>query len=275
MERPRRNGRRSTLIGPAAVVGLIALAGAAATAFWPPPPDERGWPALFGPDEDSSSRAWIDLGRIAERGPVEKWRRAIGTGYSSPVTADGRLIVQQRVPAVDLSSDGSADLAQVTEASVDARARSGAGPSEAEPLDPAVSPDDEVIACYDLETGEPLWEHRYPTTYECQFEYSNGPYGTPRIDGGRVYTLGAQWQARCLDLTTGSVVWRRDLAADYDVEEGLFGFGPGLLIDGGRMIFNLGAADAGVIALDAATGGTLWTSGRDRAGYTMPRVATV
>ncbi|MEM9186023.1 MAG: PQQ-binding-like beta-propeller repeat protein [Planctomycetota bacterium] len=135
--------------------------------------------------------------------------------------------------------------------------------------------DEERLTCLDIETGDPLWEHRYPTTYQCRYEYTDGPYGTPLIHGGRVFALGAQWQAHCVDLATGAVVWRRDLSEDFDVEEGLFGFGPGMVVDAGRLIFNLGAEGAGVVALDAATGETVWVSGRDRSSFTTPRLATI
>lgn len=135
--------------------------------------------------------------------------------------------------------------------------------------------DEELVSCFDIETGEPLWEVRYPTSYECVYEYTNGPYATPVIHNGLVYTMGSQWQARCLSLKDGSIVWQRDLAESFEVEEGLFGFGPGMVIEEGRLCFNLGAADAGVIALDATTGSTLWKSGRDRSSYTMPRIATI
>lgn len=252
---------------PIACVALL-MAGAAAAWVWlnPRPQPALGWPAVFGPTEDSYSNERIDLGRIAKHGPAIKWRRPVGLGYSSPVTADGRVIVQHRVnPPPVTAPDKPAALEDTIEQNDE----------QADEQAAASTPGEEVIACFDLETGQPLWEHRYPTTYHCEFEYSDGPYATPRIHQGSVYTLGAQWQARRLDLETGNVIWQRDLSKDYEVEQGLFGFGPGTVIDGDRLIFNLGAADAGVVALDTATGQTVWASGRDRMGYTTPRLATV
>ena len=132
--------------------------------------------------------------------------------------------------------------------------------------------DEELVECFDLESGDSLWQHRYPTTYVCEFEYSSGPYSTPAVQDGLVYTFGAQWQARCLNLEDGSVVWERDLSEDYPLEEGLFGFGASPYLDDERIVINLGSSEAGVVALDLKTGETLWTATNHRAGYATPRL---
>ncbi|MEQ8787378.1 MAG: PQQ-like beta-propeller repeat protein [Pirellulaceae bacterium] len=137
--------------------------------------------------------------------------------------------------------------------------------------------DEEVVECFDPETGDSRWQHRYPTSYQCKYRYSNGPYSTPIIDDEFVFAVGAEGALRCLNAADGQLVWRRDLSDEYQLEEGLFGVGSTPLLEGDRLIFNVGAYkdDAGVIALDRRTGATLWTATDHRAGYATPIAATI
>ena len=58
-------------------------------------------------------------------------------------------------------------------------------------------------------------------------------------------------------LDTGRVVWQRDTAKDWDVPEPFFGVGSSPLWESGKLIVMVGGQpDAGVVALDPATGKT-------------------
>ena len=74
--------------------------------------------------------------------------------------------------------------------------------------------DEEIVECLHPETGSSLWRVRYPTAFEDRYGYNNGPRASPVIDLQRVYTIGAEGKLHCLELMTGTVVWRRDLRAD-------------------------------------------------------------
>ena len=68
---------------------------------------------------------------------------------------------------------------------------------------------EEVVERADPETGKKAWRFAYGTAYVDQFGYNGGPRSMPTIDGGKVYTLGAEGRLHCLDLETGKLVWSR------------------------------------------------------------------
>ncbi|TWT52679.1 outer membrane biogenesis protein BamB [Rubripirellula amarantea] len=200
------------------------------------------WPALFGADRTSHTSFPLTPTWTSE-GPPLIWEVEVGTGYGSPVTADGKVIVNYR--------DG----------------------------------DEEFVQCHDVETGEQIWQHRYPTAAVCEFEYSDGPYSTPIIDetSGRVFNVGAQGQMQCLELDSGKEMWSRDLHQEYDVDADIFPVGASPILDrdssheGGQLIFNLGAIStvAGIVSLDARTGETIWQATDHGPSYATPVVARI
>jgi outer membrane protein assembly factor BamB len=137
--------------------------------------------------------------------------------------------------------------------------------------------DEEIIECLDPESGESQWKFPYPTAWVCEYEYSNGPYSTPVIDGEVVYAVGAEGKLHALRIDSGELVWRRDLKADYAPTKMLFCMGASPLIHGDRLFYTLGGSvgESGTICLDKRTGETLWTATDHEAGYATPVVAEI
>lgn len=134
----------------------------------------------------------------------------------------------------------------------------------------------EVVECLDAETGGLCWSFAYPTTYRDRYRYLSGPRATPALDGERAYTCGAQGMLHCFDLKTGHLYWRRNLAQEFDLNEGFFGFTPSPVIENDLLIVNLGAQRGGTAAFDKHRGTLRWLSddpwGRS---YATPVVATM
>src|SRR5438552_15087501 len=117
----------------------------------------------------------------------------------------------------------------------------------------------EVVEALNAETGAPIWSFDYPTQYRDDFGFDEGPRAAPTIAGGRIYTFGAEGALHCLDFATGKQVWSLDTHRQFQVEKGYFGAAGAPLVDGGRVMMNIGGALAGLAAFHAATGKTLWT----------------
>ncbi len=131
--------------------------------------------------------------------------------------------------------------------------------------------DDEIVACYDARTGEPVWRHRDAA----RFWESNGgpgPRGTPTLSNGRVYTFGATGIVNALDAGDGTVVWSRSAASDTATEVPYWGFASSPLVVGDAVII---AAEGQLVAYDVATGDPRWFGPEGGAGYSSPHLLTI
>jgi outer membrane protein assembly factor BamB len=98
-----------------------------------------------------------------------------------------------------------------------------------------------------------------------------GPRGTPAVDGDRVFALGAQGDLFALAAPTGTVAWRRSLAADLGWRPPAEGTSSSPLVADGRVYILVGGSGGRALAaLDRDTGRTLWTSQDDRTSYASP-----
>ena len=130
---------------------------------------------------------------------------------------------------------------------------------------------DEIVSCYELTTGEPVWRHGD----EVRFWESNagaGPRATPTFSNGRVYTFGATGILNALDARDGAVVWSRNAAADADVETPDWGFAGSPLVVGDVVIV---AASGRLVAYDVATGDRRWLGPAGGGGYSSPHLVTI
>jgi len=136
--------------------------------------------------------------------------------------------------------------------------------------------DKEIVDCLDAKTGGGLWHFDYPTGYQDDFGFDDGPRGTPAVADGKVYTMGAEGFVHCLEVKDGKEVWNVDCKQRFQCAKGFFGMACSPLVEGGMVILNIGGGDgAGIIALDRSTGALRWKSGSDEAGYSSPVAASM
>jgi outer membrane protein assembly factor BamB len=183
---------------------------------------------------------WHETG-IRRRFPAEglavRWRAPVGYGFSSPVIARGRVYV----------TDALLDRPKV-------RGR---------------------ILCFEEKTGKLLWTTSREKTNYPQWAFVPGqepsPNGTPVVQEGKIYATGPQaHNLYCLEAESGRLVWERDLASDYQIEEtATISASP--LVEGDRLILQVGGKpDACVVAFDKESGREIWKSLNETAGQASP-----
>lgn len=133
--------------------------------------------------------------------------------------------------------------------------------------------DEEVLESLDSATGQASWTTSYATAYRDDFGFDEGPRATPAIANGRVFTFGAQGKLQAVELATGQILWSVDTHARFDVRKGFFGAATAPLVDGDRVMVNVGGRGAGIVAFDAANGEVLWATTDDEASYSAPVTA--
>ena len=133
----------------------------------------------------------------------------------------------------------------------------------------------EVLEALDAASGDPLWRHDAPTAYRDDFGFDEGPRAVPVVAGGRVFTFGAQGRLSAVSLETGAPLWEVDTAERFGVRKGFFGAAGSPVVEGDRVITNVGGDDAGIVAFDAASGDILWTATSHEASYSSGVAADV
>jgi len=131
--------------------------------------------------------------------------------------------------------------------------------------------EDELVACYRLSTGEPVWRHRDAV----RFWESNGgagPRATPTLSNGRVFAHGATGMLNALDAATGQLLWSHNVSSDTGRKVSDWGFSSSPLVIGDVVI----VAAAGTMAgYDATTGRQRWTGPSYGGSYSSPHRVTI
>ncbi len=131
--------------------------------------------------------------------------------------------------------------------------------------------DDEIVACYDARTGEPLWMHRDPV----RFYESNGgpgPRGTPTVKGGRIFAFGATGILNVLDAVEGTFLWSRDVASDAEAQVPGWGFASSPLVVDDIVIV---AAAGRLVAYEVTSGERRWIGPKGGGGYSSPQLLAI
>jgi outer membrane protein assembly factor BamB len=195
------------------------------------------WPQFLGPNRDGSAPGESIVSQIPPTGRPILWKRPVGEGFSGPVVVGQQLFLFQSPTA---NNKG-----------------------------------EEVLESLDIRTGQPTWKIAYPCEYAGGYGTGPGPRATPAVHAGIVFTFGATGTLQGVDQKTGKLLWRRDLAREYNVPEGFFGVGTSPLLEGDKLLVTVGAKKASLVAFEQATGKTAWVASDDEASYASPIVAPI
>jgi len=131
--------------------------------------------------------------------------------------------------------------------------------------------EDEIVAAYNLTTGEPVWKHRDAARF-WESNAGPGPRGTPTLSNGRVYALGATGILNALDASTGAVVWSRNAVTDTGVTLPSWGIASSPLVVNDLVVV---ATSGRLAAYDVATGKPRWNARTGGGGYSSPHLRTI
>ncbi len=191
------------------------------------------WPKWRGPTGDG---VWREKGIIDkfEKPQMDYvWRTPIGSGYSGPTVAKGRVYITDRVRK----------------------------PKQVE-----------RVHCLEEKTGKRIWTHVYDCDYR-DVGYDAGPRASVLINNGRAYSLGTMGDLFCFDAIGGNVMWHKNLAKEYNIRMPIWGIAASPVIAGNLIIVQIGGEpDACLVAFDKITGEERWRALSDNASYVAPKL---
>jgi outer membrane protein assembly factor BamB len=183
------------------------------------------WPQWLGPNRDGISRQVSETPLIQT--PQTIWNTSVGVGVSSIVVSGGQAFAMGHVRG---AQDRGVD----------------------------------TVYSFDAETGAVLWAYSYDClSCRSQDVRFYGPRSTPTVDGERLFTLSLEGHLFCFEVSSGRVLWHRDIVRDLDGRIPVYGYCCSPLVYDDRLILELNAKGAAYVALNKWTGEVIWRSGLD------------
>jgi outer membrane protein assembly factor BamB len=123
------------------------------------------------------------------------------------------------------------------------------------------SGDDKVVISLDANTGQTLWEFRYPAPFlsGMNMDVGPGPHATALLVGGRLYATGVTGKLHCLDARTGKLRWKRGLLEEMGGTVMVRGYSASPIAYRDTVIVTVGGPGHALAALDQKTGAVVWT----------------
>ena len=218
-------------LGWAAACIMATTAGAADVAAQTP--TSLDWPCWRGPNRNGISLETGMNWDWPKEGLSPLWKTNVGPGFSSVIISNGKVFTTGK------NTGGKGNEARL-----------------------------DAVWCVDADSGKVLWKSALPM-YDEKFinVYDQGSCGTPAADDKAVYALNNRGGAAAFSATDGKILWEHDLSKDPGVGAPGYYWAASPLVAGNVVIHNGGSNG---IALDRATGKTVWQSGTIAATHISP-----
>jgi outer membrane protein assembly factor BamB len=129
--------------------------------------------------------------------------------------------------------------------------------------------EEEQVTAWDAQTGKELWHTAYPREKFSSL-FGNGPRATPTVAEGRLYSFGITGVLTCFEADGGKQLWQVDTLKNFNAKNLFFGLSCSPLVEGKRVLVNVGGKGASVVAFDTDKGDVLWKALDDGASYSSP-----
>ena len=133
---------------------------------------------------------------------------------------------------------------------------------------------EDVLRCYDLESGNELWSFANKDPGEFDFDGSRNP---PTIDEKNIYCVGGMGTVYCISRSSHKPVWTKDFKTDFGAKCPMWGFAQSPLLYKDLVIVAPQCAKAGAVAYNANTGEVVWKTPQlcGDPGYSSPLLTTI
>ena len=215
----------------------------------PTPVLGQDWPALFGPDNQNRYTSDDPLGqlRLLWASPVGSTDRG-AVLFSSPVVVDGKVFVGAWDPDNDSPEGGVVAFDALTGQRL---WKVGIG---AVFHTPAVSngkvyalSSHGILNCIDIATQVVDWTYDLYAGKDYDYRLAQAPV---MVVNGKVYTIGDYTNAYCLNASTGSMIWSKNVSSSTVVISAVY-------VSGSAAYF---ISQYDIYAFNADTGATLYTT---------------
>jgi outer membrane protein assembly factor BamB len=203
------------------------------TAATMPAEDWTGW---LGPRRNG----WVNDFKPPTQWPqslTKVWQVEVGTGYGSPLVADGRVYQHARqgfdevVWCVDLETG-------------DVKWR------QSVPVPFKAAPGGDY--------------------------HGNGPKSSPVLADGRLFTFSITGTLSAWDAASGKPLWRRNYDSRFGKSHPNWGASTSPIVDEDRVIVHFGTDERGtLVALDVSSGEEVWSHGNDGPSYSSPLLVEI
>ena len=185
------------------------------------------WGEWRGPARDGVSSEAGLLKSWPDGGPKLVWRiDGVGGGYSTPSVVGDRLYV--------MGNEGM---------------------------------EAEYVRALDVKDGSVVWSTRIGKVgVPDQKPSYPGSRSTPTVDGEKIYAFSSDGDLACLERSTGKVVWNKNVQAVFGGRPGRWAYSESPLVDGDVVVVTPGGQQSAMVALDKATGKTIWATSLGDAG---------
>jgi outer membrane protein assembly factor BamB len=138
-------------------------------------------------------------------------------------------------------------------------------------------PNEEVLVACDALTGKTVWELPTPIKFRSDAapDMGNGPYATPLIVGGRLFTTGVGGRLQSVDKTTGKLLWTQQLWDDHKGTPVMYGYAASPLAYGDTVIVPVGGRAKAMMAFKQADGSVAWAKNDFPNCYSSPLLISV